>query len=68
LLRYVKAADKLDAYLKCAAEVAAGNREFAIAKRQTEQQVRSLALPEVDFFLQHFAPSFEQTLDELAEE
>jgi 5'-deoxynucleotidase len=29
LLAWVKAADKLDAYLKCAMELAVGNREFA---------------------------------------
>jgi 5'-deoxynucleotidase len=67
LLIWVKAADKLSAYLKCAAEVAAGNREFAVAKRQVEAQVRALRMPEVDHFLTRFAPSFEQTLDEISE-
>lgn len=66
-LRWVKAADKLAAYLKCAAELAAGNREFAVAKGQLEASVRSLAMPEVEYFLEHFAPSFEQTLDEISE-
>ncbi|HTD79651.1 MAG TPA: 5'-deoxynucleotidase, partial [Chloroflexota bacterium] len=36
LMRWVKAADALDAYLKCATEYAAGNREFAVAERQLE--------------------------------
>lgn len=67
LLRRVKAADKLAAYLKCAAEVAAGNREFAVAKLQLEHAVRVLDMPEVNYFLEHFAPSFEQTLDEISE-
>jgi 5'-deoxynucleotidase len=67
LLVWVKAADKLDAYLKCAMELAAGNREFGTAKRQLEDTLRALALPEVDYFLTHFAPSFEKTLDELTE-
>lgn len=62
----VKAADKLSAYLKCASEIAAGNREFAVAKRQLEQTVRELHSPEVDYFLKHFAPSFDQTLDEIS--
>ena len=65
LLGWVKAADKLDAYLKCAMELAAGNREFGTAKRQLEATLRALDLPEVDYFLEHFAPSFEKTLDEL---
>lgn len=62
----VKAADKLSAYLKCASEIAAGNREFAVAKRQLEQTVRGLHAREVDYFLEHFAPSFDQTLDEIS--
>lgn len=63
----VKAADKLAAYLKCAAELAAGNREFAVAKRQLEESVRRLEMPEIDYFLAQFAASFEQTLDEISE-
>lgn len=67
LLCWVKAADKLAAYLKCASEVAAGNREFAVAKRQLEETVRGLHMPEVDYFLERLAPSFERTLDEISE-
>jgi 5'-deoxynucleotidase len=67
LLRWVKAADKLDAYLKCVTELAAGNREFAVARRQLEAPLRRSELPEVRYFLEHFAPSFERTLDELTE-
>ncbi|WP_412761496.1 5'-deoxynucleotidase [Paenibacillus chibensis] len=66
LLRYVKAADSLDAYLKCAFEVASGNREFAVAKEQTLAKVKQLQLPEADYFLEHMAPSFEMSLDELS--
>ncbi len=64
---WVKAADKLDAYLKCVVELAAGNREFAVARRQLEEPLRASPLPEVRYFLEHFAPSFERTLDELTE-
>lgn len=67
LIRWVKAADTLDAYLKCATELAAGNREFGVAKRQLEEKARAMAMPEVEYFLDHFAPSFEKTLDEIAE-
>ncbi|WP_313640107.1 5'-deoxynucleotidase [Paenibacillus sp.] len=63
---YVKAADRLDAYLKCVWEVAAGNREFAAAKEQTAAKLRGLGLQEVDYFLIHMAPSFEMSLDELS--
>lgn len=67
LLRYVKAADSLDAYLKCAWELTVGNREFAVAKKQLLDKLESLEMPEIDFFLKHFAPSFEMTLDEMSE-
>ena len=48
-------------------ELAVGNREFAVAKRQLEEKARGMAMPEVEYFLEHFAPSFEKTLDEIAE-
>ncbi|MNO13508.1 5'-deoxynucleotidase YfbR [compost metagenome] len=67
LHKYVKAADSLDAYLKCAWELTAGNREFAVAKNQLHDKLTKLNLPEVEYFLEHFAPSFEMTLDELSE-
>ncbi len=65
--RYVKAADLLDAYLKCSSELSAGNREFSVAKRQIEQSLAELKMEEVEYFLKHFAPSFEKTLDEMTE-
>ncbi|WP_409345322.1 5'-deoxynucleotidase [Paenibacillus sp. MBLB4367] len=65
---YVKAADLLDAYLKCVTELSAGNREFAVAKKQIEQSIEALQMPEVAYFLEHLAPSMEKTLDELSEE
>ncbi len=68
LRRYIKAADLLDAYLKCVTELSAGNHEFSVAKKQIEQQMGKLNMPEVDYFLQHMAPSFNKTLDELSEE
>ncbi|HEX8968211.1 MAG TPA: YfbR-like 5'-deoxynucleotidase, partial [Chloroflexota bacterium] len=67
LMRWVKAADALDAYLKCAIEYAAGNREFGIAERQLETKARALGMPEIDYFLENFAPSFRKTLDEITE-
>ncbi len=67
LMRFVKAADALDAYLKCEMEYAAGNREFAVAERQLEAKARATGMPEVDYFLAHFAPSFRMTLDEITD-
>ncbi|WP_433943856.1 5'-deoxynucleotidase [Paenibacillus sp. SN-8-1] len=68
LRKYVKAADSLDAYLKCTWEVASGNREFAAAKAQLLNKLESLHMPEVSYFLTHLAPSFELTLDELSDD
>ncbi|GIP56967.1 hypothetical protein J15TS10_07810 [Paenibacillus woosongensis] len=68
LLKYVKAADSLDAYLKCAWELTSGNREFAVAKEQLLDKLQRLSLPEIDYFLEHLAPSFDMTLDELSEQ
>ena len=67
LMRYVKAADLLDAYLKCVTELSAGNREFTVAKRQIGQSIEQLNMPEVRYFLEHLAPSLEKTLDELSD-
>ena len=61
----VKAADKLSAYIKCIAERRAGNDDFLSAERQTRKILEQMQLPEVDYFLQHFIPAFELTLDEL---
>ncbi|CAG7650714.1 5'-deoxynucleotidase YfbR [Paenibacillus solanacearum] len=65
LKKYVKAADLLDAYLKCVTEMSAGNREFATAQKQIAESMQNLAMPELDYFLKHMAPSLEKTLDEL---
>ena len=66
LRKYLKAADLLDAYLKCTVELASGNREFAVAHRQIKASLDRLALPEAEWFLERFAPSFAKTLDELS--
>ncbi len=61
----VKAADKLAAYIKCIEERRAGNDEFLQAEQKSLATLRGYHLPEVDYFLAHFIPSFEKTLDEL---
>lgn len=65
LLRVVKAADKLSAYLKCVEEVKAGNQEFRQAMEQTRAALARMELPALDYFMERFAPAFELTLDEL---
>jgi len=61
----VKAADKLSAYIKCIEERKAGNNEFRSAEKQTRELLESSPLPEVGYFMEHFIPAFELTLDEL---
>jgi 5'-deoxynucleotidase len=61
----IKAADKLSAYIKCIEERRAGNDEFLQAERKSLQTLHGYELPEVEYFLAHFIPAFERTLDEL---
>lgn len=62
---YVKAADKLSAYIKCIEERKAGNNEFISAETQILSILKNNPLPEVKYFLENFIPAFELTLDEL---
>ena len=61
----VKAADKLSAYIKCIEERKTGNDEFLSAEKQTRTILEASPLPEVQYFIEHFIPAFELTLDEL---
>lgn len=61
----IKAADKISAYLKCQAELKAGNTEFELAAVQLAGNIRDLQQPEVVFFMQAFVPSCGLTLDGL---
>ncbi len=61
----IKAADTISAYLKCEAEVQAGNREFTKAREDVRARLARIELPEVDYFMETFAPSYALTLDEL---
>ena len=63
----VRAADKLSAYIKCLEELKTGNLEFRSAADATLQKLRAMDMPEVDYFLTHFIPAFEMTLDELSD-
>ena len=63
--KLVKAADRLSAYVKCLEELRAGNGEFVKAKKSIEDDLHSRKIPEVEYFFEHFIPSFSLTLDEL---
>jgi 5'-deoxynucleotidase len=63
----VKAADRLSAWLKCQAEIRAGNQEFEPAASQILGKIEEDATPEVRYFLDVFAPSYQRPLDHLLE-
>jgi len=65
LYRYVKAADKLSALIKCVEEEKSGNAEFSAAKRSLLRAVQTLDMPSVDVFLAEFLPAFGDSVDGL---
>ena len=64
-LPYIKAADKLAAYLKCLEEQKAGNTDFDSAARQTWQAMEDMDRPELNWFLDHCLEAFTLNLDQL---
>ena len=67
LRRYVKAADKLSALIKCIEEESAGNTEFKTAKISTEESLKEMIpeISEINDFITEFLSSYGSTLDEL---
>lgn len=61
--RIIKAADKISAYLKCQAELKAGNSEFENAAAQLETDISEMDQSEVQIFMQSFVPGCRLTLD-----
>ncbi len=65
LYRYVKAADKLSALIKCIEEEQSGNNDFSKAKESTWNSIKKMNMPEVEMFIDDFLPGYYLTLDEL---
>ncbi len=63
--RYVKAADKLAAWLKCQEELKVGNEEFRRAQGETLAQLEAMDMEELRYFLREFGESFQLSLDDL---
>ena len=61
----ISAADKLCAYLKCIAELNAGNKEFSIAYKTIEAAIRKNSIAELEYFMQNSKKAFSLSLDEL---
>lgn len=61
--KYVKAADKISAWLKCVDERNMGNTDFEDAEKSVREIIDKISLPEVKFFMDEFAPAYGNTLD-----
>lgn len=66
LWKFVKAADKLSAFVKCIEEKKMGNADFDNAYTTIEKSIQSMAeeMPEVAYFVKYFLPAYNQTIDE----
>lgn len=60
----VKAADKIDALIKCIEETRMGNKEFEKALITQQEKIDEINLPEAQYFKEHFLTSYYLTLDE----
>lgn len=63
--KYVKAADKLSAYIKCIEEKNTGNTDFAKAEFATKQALEDMKMDEIRIFMDEFLPSYTMTLDDI---
>lgn len=64
LWKIVKAADKIDALIKCIEESRMGNKEFEKALQIQQQKIDEIDMPEVKYFKEEFLPAYYLTLDE----
>ncbi len=62
---YIKAADKISAWVKCVEELKSGNSEFKKAELQLRAAIAAMDMPEAEHYMRTFAPAFSLTLDEL---
>lgn len=64
LWKYVKAADKMSAYIKCLGEIQMGNKDFDKAADTIKEALINMHMPEVDYFMENFMPAYMMTIDE----
>lgn len=65
LKKFVKAADKFSALIKCIDEIRMGNDEFRQAEKTIRKAIDNMNLPEAKVFSEEFLPAFSLTLDEM---
>ena len=63
VLKFVKAADKISALIKCREELSLGNKEFSVAGEKALNAIKNLNLPAADIFIEEFLESFSMPLD-----
>ncbi len=67
VMRIVKDADTMCAYIKCMTEIKANNTEFSAASERLRASLdeRAAKSPAIKYFEDVFLPSFSKTLDEI---
>lgn len=60
----IKAADRISAAIKCIEERLSGNQDFREAERSTMKLIKDMDLPEAEYFIGEFLPSYGLTLNE----
>ena len=64
LWEYVKAADRISAYIKCIVEKKMGNCDFLEAEKTIYNSIRDMKIKEADYYMKEYIPAFFKTLDE----
>lgn len=65
IIKLVKQADTLSAYIKCIEEIKQGNNEFIEAAESTKNKLLAYNSAELDWFIENILPSYELSLDQL---
>lgn len=65
LWKFVKAADKISALIKCIEEEKAGNTEFIKASESIKKVIEDMNMPVANIFIEEFLPAYSLTLDQL---
>lgn len=65
---YIKAADKMSAYIKCIEERQMGNQDFADAQVTIKKAIDDMNLKEAEYFMEEFLPAYMLTLDKSGKE
>lgn len=62
--KYIKAADKISALIKCKEEILLGNKEFEVAEKATIKAIKSINLPAAEVFIKEFLHAMSCPLDD----